>query len=253
MPHSLADNLFFGLRLATWTIITMVLLCISPICAHRPAFLTQEDPSSQQHPTGLRPDWLEQVTKDIPNANKRPSRPNSQVAASRTEKVSPSQQPSKHRSTSSYFLPTYCILSCPIGNQRAWRRAAPSLYVSFSVSTCPSFFTNDYLARNVAYNPYNGIDDLGDERPAAEDIPSLSPRRLSKLQCGTTSAEVSAQLRDSTPLVSPTLSPPVSKTVRPPSFVRPPQNPLSNTTNRGRQDDGTRNRYEHGRYVERIQ
>ena len=84
----------------------MMLLCISTIRAHRPIGATQEGPSSQQPPTsGLRPDWRKQVADDIPNADKRPSKSNSQLSVSQTRKVSKSQQPSKYHNNNSFFPP----------------------------------------------------------------------------------------------------------------------------------------------------
>ena len=220
----------------------MVLPCISPICAHRPTSSTQKDPLSQQQLTGLRPDWLKRVTRDIPNADKRPSRSNTQVP--QTRKVSQSQQPSKYCNKYWSFSSTLLLIQLPdrrsksaVKNPTMKRLVVPLLLLVL-------FFTNDYLAKGLTYKPCNGINDLEDEGPALDDIPSVSPRRLTTLQ--------HAAAPYSSPLRFPLSSPVASQTVRPPSFVQPAQNSLSNTADQVGQEEDCRDRYEHSRHLERI-
>ena len=106
------------------------------------------------------------------------------------------------------------------------------------------FFTNGYLADKLTYKPCNGIDDLENENPAPDDLPSLSPHRLTKVQHGkAASAKAIAPPYISSPLRFPSSSPPAaSRTVKPPSFIRGTQNPLPNATDQVRPGDDTGDR-----------
>ena len=108
-----------------------------------------------------------------------------------------------------------------------------------------------HLAGTITYNPCNGIDKLEDENPAPDDVPSISPRRLTKLQHGrAASANWTTPPRNSSPLHFPQSSPPAPQPIRPPSFVGPPQSSLPNTTNQAGLEDGTGRRYGHSGGVE---
>ena len=111
------------------------------------------------------------------------------------------------------------------------------------------FYTNDCLAKKLTYKPYNGINNLEDENLAPNDAPSISPHCLTRLQDGTASAKVITPLRKSSSLCFP---PSASKTIHPTSFVQLAQKPLSNTTDRVRQEDHAGDRYKCSGYVEHI-
>ena len=106
------------------------------------------------------------------------------------------------------------------------------------------FFTNGYLANKLTYKPCNGINDLENENPAPDDLPSLSPHRLTKVQHGkAASAKAITPPYISSPLRFPSSSPPAaSRTVKPPSFVRGTQNHLPNATDQVRPEDDTGDR-----------
>ena len=181
-----------------------------------------------------------QPLQDISNADKCPSRSSMQVP--QTWKVSQSQQPSKYCNKYWSFSSTLLLIQLPdwrsksaVKNPTMKRLVVPLLLLVL-------FFTNDYLAKGLTYKPCNGINDLEDESPALDDIPSVSPPRLTTFQ--------HAAAPYSSPLHFPLSSSVASQTVCPPSFIQPAQNSLSNTADQVRQKEDSRDRYECSRHLE---